>query len=200
MTWLTRNVRVLSMVSFLQDTASELLYPLLPIYLTTVLGAPTSVVGAIEGAAEGAASVTKMAVGPLALVTSDSHRRHRSHSRGDRALRVEIKEGREVVRRSDRELVTAERLSNGERGGVSRTASDGRDGQSEQILVLVEILSIGIAARRPSVRAVIAVRVLVSGSRAAAVKVLRRFSDRAPVAMSALPGLALARLGAAERA
>ena len=65
MTWLTRNVRVLSAVSFLQDTASELLYPLLPIYLTTVLGAPPAVVGAIEGAAEGAASVTKVAVGPL---------------------------------------------------------------------------------------------------------------------------------------
>ena len=65
MTWLTRNVRVLSAVSFLQDAASELLYPLLPIYLTVVLGAPPSVVGAIEGAAEGAASVTKLAVGPL---------------------------------------------------------------------------------------------------------------------------------------
>lgn len=63
--WLTRNVRVLSAVSFLQDTASELLYPLLPIYLTAVLGAPPSVVGAIEGAAEGAASVTKVVVGPL---------------------------------------------------------------------------------------------------------------------------------------
>ncbi len=63
--WLTRNVRVLSAVSFLQDTASELLYPLLPIYLTAVLGAPPSVVGAIEGAAEGAASITKIAVGPL---------------------------------------------------------------------------------------------------------------------------------------
>ncbi|BBZ77605.1 MFS transporter [Mycolicibacterium anyangense] len=63
--WLTRNVRVLSAVSFLQDAASELLYPLLPIYLTTVLGAPPSVVGAIEGAAEGAASMTKLAVGPL---------------------------------------------------------------------------------------------------------------------------------------
>lgn len=63
--WLTRNVRVLSAVSFLQDAASELLYPLLPIYLTTVLGAPPSVVGAIEGAAEGAASLTKLAVGPL---------------------------------------------------------------------------------------------------------------------------------------
>ncbi|HET7741941.1 MAG TPA: MFS transporter, partial [Mycobacterium sp.] len=63
--WLTRNVRVLSAVSFLQDTASELLYPLLPIYLTSVLGAPVAVVGAIEGAAEGAASLTKLAAGPL---------------------------------------------------------------------------------------------------------------------------------------
>lgn len=63
--WLTRNVWVLSGVSFLQDAASELLYPLLPIYLTAVLGAPPSVVGAVEGAAEGAASLTKLAAGPL---------------------------------------------------------------------------------------------------------------------------------------
>lgn len=64
-TWLTHNVRVLSAVSFLQDAASELLYPLLPIYLTSVLGAPAAVVGAVEGAAEGAASLTKLAAGPL---------------------------------------------------------------------------------------------------------------------------------------
>lgn len=63
--WLTRNVWVLSAVSFLQDTASELLYPLLPLYLTAVLGAPPAVVGAVEGAAEGAASLTKLAAGPL---------------------------------------------------------------------------------------------------------------------------------------
>lgn len=63
--WLTRNLLVLSMVSLLQDAASELLYPLLPIYLTTVLGAPPSVVGAVEGAAEGAASLTKVVSGPL---------------------------------------------------------------------------------------------------------------------------------------
>ncbi|MFV8049645.1 MFS transporter [Mycobacterium sp. 48b] len=63
--WLTRNVRVLSAVSFLQDAASELLYPLLPIYLTAVLGAPPAVVGAVEGAAEGAAAMTKLAAGPL---------------------------------------------------------------------------------------------------------------------------------------
>jgi len=63
--WLTRNVWVLSLVSLLQDSASELLYPLLPIYLTAVLGAPPSVVGAVEGAAEGAASLTKVVSGPL---------------------------------------------------------------------------------------------------------------------------------------
>jgi MFS family permease len=63
--WLTRNVRVLSLVSLLQDAASELLYPLLPIYLTTVLGAPPVIVGVVEGAAEGAASLTKVVSGPL---------------------------------------------------------------------------------------------------------------------------------------
>src|SRR5205823_3597665 len=45
--WLTRNVVVLSGVSLLQDAASELLYPVLPIFLTTVLGAPAAVVGLV---------------------------------------------------------------------------------------------------------------------------------------------------------
>ncbi|KIZ16002.1 major facilitator transporter [Streptomyces natalensis ATCC 27448] len=63
---MTRNVKTLCGISFLQDTASELLYPILPIFLTTVLGAPPAVVGAIEGLAEGAASVTKVAAGRLA--------------------------------------------------------------------------------------------------------------------------------------
>jgi MFS family permease len=64
--WLTRNVVVLSAVSFLQDTASELLYPILPIFLTSVLGAPVAVVGLVEGLAEGAAAVAKMVFGRLA--------------------------------------------------------------------------------------------------------------------------------------
>ena len=51
--WLTPNVRTLSGVSFLQDAASELLYPVLPIFLTVTLGAPAAVVGAVEGVAEG---------------------------------------------------------------------------------------------------------------------------------------------------
>jgi MFS family permease len=63
--WLTRNLKVLSGVSLLQDAASELLYPILPIFLTVSLHAPPAVVGLVEGLAEGAASVTKLASGFL---------------------------------------------------------------------------------------------------------------------------------------
>ncbi|TMK19342.1 MAG: MFS transporter, partial [Actinobacteria bacterium] len=63
---LSRNVVVLSWVSFFQDAASEMLYPVLPLFLTGVLGAPPSVVGLIEGVAEGTASVMKAVSGRLA--------------------------------------------------------------------------------------------------------------------------------------
>lgn len=59
--WLTKNLVTLSWVSLLQDAASEMLYPILPIFLNTVLGAPAAVVGAIEGAAEATAAATKLA-------------------------------------------------------------------------------------------------------------------------------------------
>lgn len=64
-TWLTRNVKILSAVSLAQDAASELLYPLLPILLTTVLGAPAAVVGLVEGVAEGAAAALKYLSGRI---------------------------------------------------------------------------------------------------------------------------------------
>ncbi len=57
---------MLSGVSFLQDCASELLYPILPIFLTVTLGAPVAVVGVVEGLAEGVASAAKLAAGRLA--------------------------------------------------------------------------------------------------------------------------------------
>jgi MFS family permease len=63
--WLTRNLLVLSAVSLMQDAASELLYPLLPILLTTVLGAPAVVVGLVEGVAEGTSALLKYASGRL---------------------------------------------------------------------------------------------------------------------------------------
>jgi len=61
--WLTRNLAAISWVSLLQDAASEMLYPIMPVLLNSVLGAPAAVVGAIEGAAEGAMAATKLASG-----------------------------------------------------------------------------------------------------------------------------------------
>src|SRR5204863_36818 len=52
---LPRNVRALSWVSFANDAASELAYPVVPLFLTVTLGAPVAVVGLIEGIAEGIA-------------------------------------------------------------------------------------------------------------------------------------------------
>src|SRR5438067_13214495 len=63
--WLTPNVRTLSGVSFLQDAASELLYPVLPIFLTVTLGAPAAVVGVVEGVAEGVSALAKLLLGRL---------------------------------------------------------------------------------------------------------------------------------------
>lgn len=63
---LSRNVVVLSWVSFFQDASSEMLYPVLPLFLTGVLGATPAAVGLIEGAAEGLSSVLKGFSGKLA--------------------------------------------------------------------------------------------------------------------------------------
>ena len=59
------NVFKLGVVSFFADVSSEMLYPLTPIFLTTVLGAPVAVVGLIEGIAEGTASITRLFGGML---------------------------------------------------------------------------------------------------------------------------------------
>jgi len=54
-----RPVFILGIVSFLTDVSSEMVYPLVPLFLTSVLGAPVAAVGLIEGLAEGAASLFK---------------------------------------------------------------------------------------------------------------------------------------------
>lgn len=61
--WLTPNLIVLTLVSFTQDAASDLLYPLLPILLTGVIGAAPIALGLIEGCAEAAAGFTKLWAG-----------------------------------------------------------------------------------------------------------------------------------------
>src|SRR5437764_10204704 len=60
---ITRNVWAMGWTSLLNDASSELLYPVLPLFLTVTLGAPASAVGAVEGAAEAASQVVGLAVG-----------------------------------------------------------------------------------------------------------------------------------------
>jgi MFS family permease len=60
---LPRNVLALGLVSFFTDVSSDMIYPLLPVFLTGVLGASASFVGAIEGAAESTSSILKLVSG-----------------------------------------------------------------------------------------------------------------------------------------
>ncbi|HEX9565349.1 MAG TPA: MFS transporter [Gemmatimonadaceae bacterium] len=60
---LPRTVIALGAVSLLTDASSEMIYPLLPVFLTTVLGAGPIAIGAIEGAAESVAALLKLASG-----------------------------------------------------------------------------------------------------------------------------------------
>jgi MFS family permease len=57
---LNPTVVKLGLVSFFADVASEMLYPITPIFLTTVLGASMASLGMIEGIAEALASLLKI--------------------------------------------------------------------------------------------------------------------------------------------
>ena len=48
---LNRNIFSLGWISFFTDVSSEMIYPLLPIFLTSVLGVGMTLVGLIEGIA-----------------------------------------------------------------------------------------------------------------------------------------------------
>lgn len=60
---LPATVWALGWVSFFTDVSTEIVYPLLPIFLTTTLGASMAFVGLIEGIAESTASLVKIASG-----------------------------------------------------------------------------------------------------------------------------------------
>lgn len=62
---LARNVKALAGVSFFTDVASEMIYPLLPLFLTTVLGASAAALGVIEGIAESVSSLLRLPAGWL---------------------------------------------------------------------------------------------------------------------------------------
>lgn len=63
---LPRAVWLLGWVSLATDAATEAVYPLLPFFLTRVLGAGAVSLGIVEGAAEAANSVLKIASGRIA--------------------------------------------------------------------------------------------------------------------------------------
>ncbi len=68
---LLKNIILLGMISCFADFSSEMVYPLIPLYLTTALGATPEIVGIIEGIAESLASLLKVFGGYL----SDRYRR-----------------------------------------------------------------------------------------------------------------------------
>jgi len=59
------SVWALGFVSLLMDVSSELIHSLLPVFLVTVVGASTTVVGLIEGVAEATAAIAKVFSGAL---------------------------------------------------------------------------------------------------------------------------------------
>lgn len=54
-----KTVFILGLVSFFNDLASEMIYPIVPIFLTSVLHTSIPIIGFIEGLAEAVASITK---------------------------------------------------------------------------------------------------------------------------------------------
>src|SRR3989338_6540598 len=54
------NIILLGVTSLLTDISSEMIYPILPIYLVTQLGAGPAILGLIEGIAESLASLIKV--------------------------------------------------------------------------------------------------------------------------------------------
>jgi len=60
---LSRNVYVLAVVALCNDVATEMIYPLIPAFLTMVLGASPGFIGVIEGTAETTAALLKLASG-----------------------------------------------------------------------------------------------------------------------------------------
>src|SRR5213594_4707739 len=63
---LPRPVKLFGFVSLLNDFASEMIYPLLPTFVTSVLGAGAGALGALDGAADFASTFVKYGAGRLA--------------------------------------------------------------------------------------------------------------------------------------
>ncbi|MDR1540435.1 MAG: MFS transporter [Clostridiales bacterium] len=60
------NIVILGLVSFFTDISTEMVYPIMPLYLTAILGASPAIIGVIEGIAESLATVLKLFSGMMA--------------------------------------------------------------------------------------------------------------------------------------
>ena len=60
---ITRNILILGFVSLFTDLSSQMVFPLIPLFLTTALGTGAYAVGVVEGAAETTASLLKVVSG-----------------------------------------------------------------------------------------------------------------------------------------
>jgi MFS family permease len=60
---ITRNIFIVGLVSLFTDLSSQMVFPLIPLFLTTVLGCGAYAVGIVEGAAETTASLLKVVSG-----------------------------------------------------------------------------------------------------------------------------------------
>ncbi|HET6680958.1 MAG TPA: MFS transporter [Gemmatimonadaceae bacterium] len=183
---LGRNVLVLSVVSFLTDASSEIIYPLLPLFLTTVLGAGATTVGAIEGVAESTAALLKLASGwwsdrlkrrkPLvvagyALASAVRPLVAFAQSSGQvLAIRLGDRVGK-GIRTSPRDALIAESVDGRIRGrafGVHR-AADNLGAVVGPLIAFVLLGSMGLSMRTvfliAAIPAVLSVIVLVAGVR-----------------------------------
>jgi MFS family permease len=67
-----KTVRTFAIASFLNDFGSDIIYPIWPIFITTVLGANMAVLGLIDGLGEAFVSISKAASG---YISDRMHRR-----------------------------------------------------------------------------------------------------------------------------
>lgn len=70
--FLSKNIVLLSVVSFLNDISSEMVYPIVPIFLTSILGVPTTVIGLVEGLADASSKILMSVTG---FVSDTIHKR-----------------------------------------------------------------------------------------------------------------------------
>lgn len=67
--WLNRNILGMSLASFFSDWNHEMASAVLPIFLSSVLGAPAFALGVIEGVADGVSTIFEIFAGCIAIAS-----------------------------------------------------------------------------------------------------------------------------------